>query len=78
MNKLALVSAVAASLVLPIAGHAAEQSDHTFTGNVGIFSNYIFRGVSQTSEKPAVQGGFDYAHASGFYAAPGLERQLAE
>jgi uncharacterized protein (TIGR02001 family) len=68
MNKLALVSAVAASLALPIAGHAAEQSDHTFTGNVGIFSNYIFRGVSQTSEKPAVQGGFDYAHASGFYA----------
>jgi len=68
MKKLALVSAVAASLALPIAGNAAEQSEHTFTGNVGIFSNYIFRGVTQTSEKAAVQGGFDYAHASGFYA----------
>jgi uncharacterized protein (TIGR02001 family) len=68
MNKLVLVSAVATSLALPIAGHADEQPEHTFTGNVGIFSNYIFRGVTQTSEKAAVQGGFDYAHASGFYA----------
>lgn len=68
MKKLALVSAVAASLALPIAGYAAEQSEHTFTGNVGIFSNYIFRGVTQTTEKAALQGGFDYAHASGLYA----------
>lgn len=68
MKKLVLASAVAASLGLPVAGHAAEQSDHTFTGNVGIFSNYIFRGVTQTTEKPAVQGGFDYGHSSGLYA----------
>src|SRR4051794_2617592 len=38
------------------------------TGNVGIFSQYVFRGLTQTNEKPALQGGFDYTHPSGFYA----------
>jgi uncharacterized protein (TIGR02001 family) len=28
----------------------------------------VFRGISQTNEKPAVQGGFDLGHKSGFYA----------
>lgn len=46
---------------------AADASPHTFTANVGLFSQYIFRGISQTNEDPALQGGFDYAHSSGFY-----------
>jgi len=41
--------------------------EHTLTANVGLFSEYIFRGIEQTGGKPAVQGGFDYAHSSGFY-----------
>lgn len=45
----------------------AEDSPHTFTGNVGLFSDYSFRGVSQTAGEAAIQGGFDYAHSSGFY-----------
>jgi uncharacterized protein (TIGR02001 family) len=44
------------------------KSPHTFTGNVGLFSQYIFRGLTQTNAKPAIQGGFDYSHESGFYA----------
>ena len=49
---------------------AAEQPtpEHSFTGNVGVFTDYRFRGISQTYGKPAIQGGFDYAHKSGFYA----------
>jgi uncharacterized protein (TIGR02001 family) len=35
---------------------------HNITGNVGLFSQYIFRGLTQTDRKPAIQGGFDYAH----------------
>src|SRR4051812_8391124 len=38
------------------------------TGNIGVFSQYIFRGLTQTDRNPALQGGFDYAHPSGFYA----------
>ncbi len=46
---------------------SAPASPHTFTGNVGIFSQYIFRGLTQTNGYPALQGGFDYGHESGFY-----------
>jgi uncharacterized protein (TIGR02001 family) len=45
----------------------APTPEHTLTANGGLFSEYIFRGVSQTAGKPAVQGGFDYAHSSGLY-----------
>lgn len=46
---------------------AAPTPEHTITGNVGLFSEYRFRGISQTFAKPAIQGGFDYSHASGIY-----------
>lgn len=52
----------------PETAPAAPASPHTFTGNVAAVSNYVFRGISQTSGDPAIQGGFDYSHASGFYA----------
>lgn len=45
----------------------APASPHTFTANVGVFSQYIYRGITQTKENPALQGGMDYSHASGFY-----------
>jgi uncharacterized protein (TIGR02001 family) len=61
-------SLFAASVVAStLPSFAAETAEHTFTGNVGLFSQYIFRGLTQTNEKPALQGGFDYAHQSGFY-----------
>lgn len=51
---------------------AAPASDHTLTGNVGVFSQYIFRGLTQTNSDPALQGGFDYSHSSGLYAGTWL------
>lgn len=57
---LALVGAFAAPAM-------AEDSPHTFAANVGMVSDYVFRGVSQSQEKPALQGGFDYSHSSGIY-----------
>jgi conserved hypothetical protein, proteobacterial len=47
--------------------HVVPASEHTVTANVGLVSNYVYRGVTQTVGKPALQGGFDYAHASGIY-----------
>lgn len=38
------------------------------TANVGIYSHYVFRGLTQTDRRPALQGGFDYSHGNGFYA----------
>lgn len=47
---------------------AAPASPHTFSYNIGLFSQYIFRGLTQTGEELSLQGGIDYSHASGFYA----------
>ncbi len=74
MKKLIVTSAVIAAVAAPAAALAqapqtpGPASPHTLSYNVGFFSNYIFRGISQTSGKPALQGGADYGHASGFYA----------
>ncbi|HBD38686.1 MAG TPA: hypothetical protein DC084_34445, partial [Cupriavidus sp.] len=52
----------------PAAAPAAEPaSPHTITANVSLVSDYRYRGLSQTNRRPAIQGGFDYAHESGFY-----------
>ncbi|QSX36774.1 TorF family putative porin [Shewanella sedimentimangrovi] len=39
----------------------------TFEGNIGVSSNYLWRGVTQTQDGVAVDGGVDYSHESGFY-----------
>lgn len=49
------------------AATATPASPHTETVNVAAVSDYRFRGVSQTYRHPAIQGGFDYTHASGLY-----------
>ncbi len=46
---------------------ATPASPHTFTANVSVVSDYRYRGISQTDRRPAIQGGFDYTHESGFY-----------
>jgi uncharacterized protein (TIGR02001 family) len=51
--------------LMMVAGISAAQAQ--VTGNLGLTSDYRFRGVSQTQNAPAVQGGIDYTHSSGFY-----------
>ena len=66
MNKTkALVAALFMSTAVPVMADDAPQNP--LTANVSIVGNYLFRGISQTAGKPAVQGGFDYADPSGFY-----------
>ncbi len=60
MNKTALMVAAAMGL------SAAAQAE--LGANIGVTSNYLWRGVTQTDDGPAVQGGIDYSHQSGFYA----------
>jgi len=67
MKKLLLTTAVAAALAAPVAAWAQAKSPHTVTGNMSFNSDYRFRGISQTLGQPALQGGIDYSHASGFY-----------
>jgi uncharacterized protein (TIGR02001 family) len=51
--------------LLMAVGFATAQAQ--VSGNLGLTSDYRFRGVSQSQNAPAVQGGIDYNHKSGWY-----------
>lgn len=68
------ISAAAVALLAGLASSAAFAADEPaapevspITANVTVTNNYIYRGLTQSNYKPAIQGGFDYAHESGFY-----------
>lgn len=46
---------------------AKAEPDYTLSFNAGAVTDYRYRGISQTRLKPALQGGADFAHQSGFY-----------
>ncbi len=46
---------------------AAAAAPGPFTANLTLTNDYRYRGISQSNFRPAIQGGFDYAHSSGFY-----------
>ena len=60
-KSIVLATTVAAVLTSGVA--SAELS-----ANAGIFSNYIWRGVTQTDDSSAGQGGIDWGNDSGLYA----------
>ena len=64
MKKVSLVSALIVSLLIfsPTAVGEGEE----FSANVTLASDYSFRGWSQTTRDPAIQGGFDYDFGNGF------------
>lgn len=61
----ALAGTVASSALLMPAVATADV-----TGNIGVFSKYVLRGITNDTEADngALQGGFDYTHATGLYA----------
>jgi len=62
------VALAQAPAVAPEPAKAPEPTpEHTFTGKVALYTEYEYRGISQTSEKPAGQLNLDYAHSSGIY-----------
>ena len=64
MKKLTKVM-LAAGLIS--SAFAVQAQESPITANVSLTSDYLYRGISQTSGGSAIQGGFDYAHESGFY-----------
>ncbi len=57
----------------PMAAMAADEPaaeswiPGTFTGNVAVTSDYVFRGISQSNENGAIQGGVDWDTSYGFH-----------
>lgn len=62
------VLAISAAAFSTAASAETKIGDFEITANVGFVTDYVFRGVSQSDEGPAVQGGFDVSHTSGLYA----------
>lgn len=46
---------------------ATSLAQAELTANIGVASNYLWRGVSQTGDDAAISGGIDWSHDSGFY-----------
>jgi uncharacterized protein (TIGR02001 family) len=64
MKKLNYI-AIATTTVCSLATGTAVAD---IAGNIGVTSNYIFRGVSLSTDNSAVSGGLDYSNENGFYA----------
>lgn len=66
------LSASAMALAAGFSGSAiaadGEADIGTFSANIGLFSDYTYRGISQTTNEPAIQGGIDWSHDIGLYA----------
>ena len=60
MKKLFLFFSLIGAMSLP--------SFASVSANVSFATDYIWRGMTQTGEEPAISGGFDYAADGGFYA----------
>jgi uncharacterized protein (TIGR02001 family) len=63
MKKIVILSALASLFAVSV--HAEDAASAVAT-NFSLTTNYKYRGQDQGNNKPAVQGGFDYAN-SGFY-----------
>ncbi len=70
-GKLAVsLAALAAGITAPSAALAQDTDEAgpvTVSANVALTSDYRFRGVSLSNGDPAIQGGIDVGHESGFY-----------
>lgn len=64
-SKLLLALLATSSAAFAQTAPAAPES--TLGYNVGVVSEYRYRGIAQTRGDAALQGGVDYAHSNGFY-----------
>ncbi len=55
-------------LILATSAAIADDEGWWWGGTITGTTDYVFRGVSQTDEDPAIQGSIDFGHSSGFYA----------
>jgi len=59
------IALAAATATVALSG-AAMAEELKLSYNVGVVSDYVFRGVSQTQEDPAIQGGIDATYGIGY------------
>lgn len=62
-----MYGAIGIGTVLLLAGAGTASAQVEFAGNAAVVSDYTYRGISQTLEEPAVQGGIDASLPEGLY-----------
>jgi len=67
MKALIHAGALAAAILAPAAHAQADAPASAATFNAAVTSDYRYRGISQTRLQPALQGGADVVHSSGWY-----------
>lgn len=69
MKRIAVLSMVLLTLAIAGVSSAEESADWTsyFSATATFTTDYVFRGVSNSNEAPAVQASFDWGHPSGVY-----------
>ncbi len=67
-SKISLAALALLAVSAVSAQTKAPEPDYTLSYNIGVVSDYRFRGITQTNFGGALQGGIDFAHKSGFYA----------
>jgi uncharacterized protein (TIGR02001 family) len=71
-TKLALAAGSLLVSGAVLAQAKAPEPDYTISYNIGAVTDYRYRGISQTRLRPALQGGADFSHKSGFYVGTWL------
>jgi len=69
MKKIITSAGLAALAVAALAPVSAYAEDSSLAFNVGVVSDYRYRGISQTRLKPAVQAGVDYSYGAFYVGA---------
>ena len=67
-TKSKLLLALLATSSAAFAQTAPAAAESAIAYNVGVVSEYRYRGIAQTKGDPALQGGVDYTNPNGFYA----------
>ncbi|MDB5945785.1 MAG: hypothetical protein JWQ33_811 [Ramlibacter sp.] len=66
-TQMIVLAAMAVSGAVFAQDKPPAEPESSLAFNVGVVTDYRYRGISQSRLKPAVQGGIDYTHKSGFY-----------
>lgn len=66
MRKLTRLFVLSGMIAMPTLALADDAASPT-SANIAFTSHYVFRGLSQSWNRPVVQAGLDYVHPSGFY-----------
>jgi uncharacterized protein (TIGR02001 family) len=71
MKTMNLTTAVCAAALLAVSvpAFADDTGGFSFEGSVTLTTDYVFRGISQTQNDPAIQGDFKVSHDVGFFGS---------